>query len=143
MKLAIISTTIHGEKGYLPYDRLAMQSKFSEVRFFIAADLKSPPFNTKMFQCSIEYIDVDTQKKFYCSEPMGWNKIMRRNIALLCAIGSKPDYILTIDDDNIPSDDYFDKWYEIITQPVKRIVTPVNGGYDESYWHNYLEYRLY
>jgi hypothetical protein len=45
MKLAVVSTTVHGEKGYLPFDRLAAASPFSKVSFFIAGDKKSGPFD--------------------------------------------------------------------------------------------------
>ena len=56
MKLAIVSTTINGEKGYLPYDTLASRSKFSEVIFVIAGDTSSKLFNKKKFKCRIEYL---------------------------------------------------------------------------------------
>lgn len=147
MKLAIISTTIHGEKGYLLYDRLAKQSKFTDVRFFIAGDKKSPPFDTSAFLCPIEYLTPKMQEGYASSESIGWGKPARRNIALLKAIESKPDFILTIDDDNIPSEDYFDLWHEVATSPVQRIVVPIKA-IEHAHWHNYLratdaEFEIY
>ncbi len=43
-----------------------------------------------------------------CSEIIGWNSVQRRNLALLAAIQSHPEVIITVDDDNIPiSTEYF------------------------------------
>lgn len=137
MHLAIISTTIRGEKGYLPYDRLAPKSKFSKVSFVISGDLNSSTFDVSKFQSYVAYLDAGAQKKYASSEAIGWNKYARRNIALLRAIELKPDYILTIDDDNIPAGDYFDKWYEVITTPVGLAAQPVKEA--DAHWHNYLE----
>jgi hypothetical protein len=139
MKLAIISTTIHGEKGYLPYDaHLIKHSKFKDVRFFIAGDKKSPPFNVSDFECPVDYITPEMQEVYACSELIGWGKPARRNIALLRAIESKPDFILTIDDDNIPDEDYFDLWYKVVTSPVNKIVVPIKE-IEHEHWHNYLK----
>lgn len=135
MHLAIISTTIRGEAGYLAYDRLAA-GPFSKIRFIIAADLKSPPFDAGKFQNPVEYLDVAAQQKYVSSEPIGWNKIARRNVALLRAIEHTPDYILTIDDDTIPPGDYFQRWYRVLTNPVKRVAAPLETA--DHHWHNYL-----
>lgn len=138
MKLAIVSTTVHGEKGYLPFDGLAKRSEFSEVIFVVSGDKKSPSFNTGLFQCEVEYIEAKAQEKYHCSKPMGWNKIMRRNIALLRAIELKPDFILIIDDDNIPQEDYFNVWYKTITSPVEKLVKAKTAESNRC-WHNYLK----
>lgn len=137
MKLAIISTTIYGEKGYLPFDRLASKSKFSHVSFFIAGDKKSPPFDTSKFMCDVEYLTPSAQGRYASSEAIGWNKPARRNIALLRAMETNPDYILTIDDDNIPSKNYFDQWYRIITTSAKKHVVGITE-IEHAHWHNYL-----
>lgn len=137
MKLAIISTTIYGEKGYLPYDRLAKKSKFDKVSFFIAGDKKSLPFDTSSFVSDIEYLTPEMQGKYSSSEALGWNKPARRNIALLRALESDPDFILTIDDDNTPSEDYFDMWHRVLTTPAQKIVIGVKD-IEHAHWHNYL-----
>lgn len=141
MKLAIISTTIHGEKGYLPFDRLARKSKFSEVFFVIAGDKNAAPFDVSGFECGIEYMRPEDQDRFSSSETIGWRTPRRRPIAWLRAIELKPDYILSIDDDNIPSPDYFDQWYDVLTRPVDKIVVPAESaeeGISRGHWHNYL-----
>jgi len=136
LKLAVVSTTIHGEKGYLAFDRIAAKSPFSEICFVISGDLNSEPFDSSQFNCEVIYLDAASQKKYFCSRPMGWRKIMRRNIALLKAIEKNPDYILIIDDDNIPDEDYFEVWYRTLTTPVEQICLPSNSG--GAHWHNYL-----
>lgn len=138
MYLAIISTTINGEGGYLRYDRLAQKSKFSKINFFIAGDLKSAPFDKSAFSCEVRYLSPKEQERFYCSEAIGWNKIMRRTIALLVALETNPDYILSIDDDNIPPKDYFEKWHKVLTRPVRKIAIPQKKQKEYS-WHNYLK----
>lgn len=136
MKLAIVSTTIHGEKGYLAFDRLAAKSPFSDVCFVISGDLNSKPFNSSQFKCKVEYLDVLVQERYQCSESIGWRTIERRNTALLAAIEKEPDYILIIDDDNIPDEDYFEVWHKVLTTPVGQVC--VSHGSGTAPWHNYL-----
>lgn len=138
MKLGIISTTIHGEKGYLAFDRLARKSKFSEVFFVIAGDKNAAPFDVSGFECGIEYMRPEDQERFSSSGIIGWRTPRRRPIAWLRAIEKKPDYILSIDDDNIPSPDYFDKWHDVLTRPVNKVVVPVKEESGRGCWHNYL-----
>jgi hypothetical protein len=137
MKLAIISTTIYGEKGYLPFDHLAKKSEFDSVNFFIAGDKKSLPFDSSRFTCNIEYLTPEMQGQYASSEAIGWNKPARRNIALLRAMEINPDFILTIDDDNTPSEDYFDLWYRVVTTPAQKLVIGIKD-IEHAHWHNYL-----
>jgi hypothetical protein len=138
MKLAVVSTTISGEKGYLSFDRLAAHCPFEKVTFIISGDKKSKPFDTSRFQCPVEYLDVAAQARFRCSEAIGWNKIMRRNIALLRAMEMEPDFILMIDDDNIPDKNYFKNWHSILNSPINRALENKEG--DEKVWFNYLKW---
>lgn len=138
MKIVIVSTTIHGEKGYIPFDTLAVKSKFSDVVFVIAGDTSSQPFYSEKFACNVEYLQPDDQERFAISELIGWKSPRRRNAAFLRAIELNPDFILTIDDDNIPSPDYFEKWYEVLTQKATKIVEPTKDA-DPVHWHNYLK----
>lgn len=138
MKLCIVSTTINGEKGYLEFDRLAAESAFDPI-FVISGDKKSKPFDIKKFRCPVEYLDVASQGRFHCSEAIGWNKIMRRNTALLRAIELNPDFILMVDDDNLPDQDYFKNWQKVVSQPCTRLLENDTQSID-SVWHNYLAY---
>ena len=138
MKLAIVSTTINGEKGYLPFDKLAAKSKFSEVIFIVAGDTSSKPFDTSKFKCKMEYLLPKDQERFAVSKLIGWRSQRRRNIVFLRALELDPDFILTIDDDNIPSSDYFDKWYDVVTKKATKIVEPIKKV-EPAHWHNYLK----
>lgn len=51
------------------------------------------------------YLHPDVQTQYASSEAIGWRSIQRRNIALLRAMEHNPKYILTVDDDNMPSHD--------------------------------------
>lgn len=137
MKLAIVSTTIQGEKGYLPFDTLAAKSRFSDVTFVIAGDTSSAPFDTSRFTCNVEHLSAQEQERFAVSDIIGWKTPRRRPTAWLRALEMKPDYVLTIDDDNIPPDDYFEKWYDIITSP-KTAIAVASGNEERELWHNYL-----
>ena len=136
MELVIISTTIHGDQGYRDYDKLAAESHFSKITFIISGDLQSPKFNDQGFQCDIEYLDIDDQKNYTCSELIGWKKYARRNIALLRAIELNPDYILMVDDDNRPTPTYFKDWHNVLTNPCLKHVESRNNS--DIIWHNYL-----
>jgi len=89
--------------------------------FFIVGDRKTPHDEVRRFVSSlgnaIYYSDIDQEKLGYsCSEIIGWNKIMRRNIALLEAIKYGADIIVSIDDDNIPLGyDYFEVFKSVLT----------------------------
>jgi hypothetical protein len=138
MNLVIVSTTIHGEKGYLPFDRLAAISPFGKVSFVVSGDKKSRAFDTSSFQCPVEYLDPSAQARFKCSESIGWNKIMRRNIALLRAMEMEPDFILMIDDDNVPHENYFKDWHTVLTSEAARTLESAEGA--RSVWFNYLKW---
>ncbi|MEK7464444.1 MAG: hypothetical protein AAB617_01560 [Patescibacteria group bacterium] len=138
MKLVIVSTTINGEEGYLPYDSLAAKSKFSEVVFVIAGDTTSKPFDDKKFKCKIEYLSPKNQERFEISSLIGWKSQRRRNAAFLRALELNPDFILTIDDDNIPDPDYFESWHNVLTRPVNQVVE-VTKEVVPAPWHNYLK----
>lgn len=137
MKLAIIGTTINGEKGYLPFDELAAKSPFDEVIFVIAGDTHSKPFDVSKFKCRIEYQEPKDQERFAISSVIGWRTPRRRPAAWLRAIELKPDCILSVDDDNFPDPDYFMTWHRVLTEPVTKKIAAVNTAI-KAPWHNYL-----
>jgi hypothetical protein len=118
LKLALITTTI-----YVPRVLRLYRDLSDEVEFFIAGDRKTPHEEVRAFLRNIPnaryYSDADQERLGYrCSSVIGWNKIMRRNIALLEAIKSGADVIVTIDDDNLPIDrHYFDVFRAIFADP--------------------------
>lgn len=136
MKLAIIGTTINGEGGYLPFDDFAAKSPFDEVQFVIAGDTSSRPFDVSKFRCKVEYLEPKDQERFAISSIIGWKTPRRRPVAWLRAIELKPDFILSVDDDNIPASDYFTLWHRVLTRPVHAVISASSGN--EPAWHNYL-----
>lgn len=118
MKVALITTTIYVPKVLELYRNIS-----KDVWFFVAGDRKTPHKETRSFVKklgnAIYYSDEDQEKLGYkSSEIIGWNKIMRRDIALLEAIKHGADIIISIDDDNIPLDDnYFHDFIAILSKP--------------------------
>ena len=137
VKLAVIGTTINGEKGYLPFDELAAKSPFKDVAFVIAGDIHSKPFDVSKFKCRVEYQEPKDQERFAISSIIGWRTPRRRPAAWLRAIELAPDFILSVDDDNIPAPDYFATWYRVLTEPVAREAVAADSAASAA-WHNYL-----
>lgn len=102
MPNAIITTTINS-----PTEALYKFSSLSDWDLIIIGDLKTPH---KEYETSNKwiYIHPEEQEKNYplLSSLIGWNCIQRRNIGLLYAYKNNYDIIATIDDDNIPYENW-------------------------------------
>ena len=138
MRLALITTTIYVPKVLEQYRYLN-----KEVVFFVVGDRNTPHAEVRSFieglGNAVYYSDTDQEKLGYkCSEIIGWNRIMRRNIALLEAIKWGADIIISVDDDNIPlSQEYFSDFIRVLTGPFSGLeVTSVDG------WFNIGEYMI-
>lgn len=105
MKTALITTTVNIPKVLALYARLN-----SEVDIVIAADKKTPPgaeewvYEHCQPKSRVAFLTVEMQQdmEFKSSELIGWNTDSRRNIALLYAVKSGADLIVSVDDDMIP-----------------------------------------
>lgn len=133
IKLGIVSTTIRGDSGYRDWDEAVYESSSFDAKFYVAGDLNSVEFNQNGFKCDLKYLTPEQQSKYECSESIGWKRWARRNIALIEALKDDPDYVLIIDDDNRPLDNYFEKWHALITEKTKSILNV------DSLWFNYLD----
>lgn len=133
IKLGIVSTTIRGDLGYRDWDEAVNKFGLFDARFYIAGDLNSIEFNQNGFHSELKYFSPEQQSKYECSEKIGWRKWARRNIALIEALRDDPDYILIIDDDNRPLENYFQKWHNLITLKAKKLLST------DSLWFNYLD----
>jgi hypothetical protein len=117
MKIVLITTTIN-----IPRVLALYRAHDPNVMFFVAADLNTP---AEAFEfCAEElgecvYLTADQQNRmsYKVREHIPWNSITRRNIALLEAIKWGAELIVTIDDDNIPlgnpyekAPHYFERW---------------------------------
>jgi len=104
-KIALITTTINVPEVLALYRQCDQ-----EVRFFVAGDQKTSKGVAEFVEAlgNARYIAPDEQHRWNCSEPVGWNCIQRRNIAMLEALEWGADIIVSVDDDNIPMDrNYF------------------------------------
>ncbi len=132
MKIVLITTTIHIPDVLIRYRQIDQG-----VTFIITGDKKTPHVKVRALVeglgNAIYYSDTDQDKLGYsCSKIIGWNKIMRRNIALLEAIKLKPDIIISIDDDNLPlGDDYFKSFSSFFANPFSGVM--VNN---DTRWFN-------
>lgn len=118
MKVALITTTI-----YVPEVLRTYRQYGPDVAIFIAGDRQTP--HAAVYALAHEignaiYLsDTDQEKLGYeCSELIGWNRIMRRNLALLEAIRWGAGIVITVDDDNEPlNTDYASRFTELLTYP--------------------------
>ena len=123
MKIVLITTTINVPNVLICYRRID-----PDVTFIIAGDKKTPHTEVralvKRLGNAIYYSDTDQENLGYsCSGIIGWNKIMRRNIALLEATKLKPDIIVSLDDDNLPlGDDYFKEFSSFFVKPFSGVM---------------------
>ncbi|MFC2153935.1 hypothetical protein ACFLRC_00440 [Candidatus Altiarchaeota archaeon] len=130
MKVALITTTIYVPKVLEVYREID-----KKVRFFVTGDKKTPHKETRNLVenlgNAVYYSDKDQEKLGYrSSEIIGWNKIMRRNIALLEAIKYGADIIISIDDDNIPLDEnYFNDFISVLSEPYNGLKVSSDTGW--------------
>lgn len=128
MKTALITTTINVPKVIALYRKLG-----PEVKFFVTGDMKSDSVPTRAYCRDIlgfEFLDVvaQTTLNYKCSELIGWNTVRRRNIALLEALKWGADVIVTIDDDNIPTNPlYFADMLKYFWMPAETPSAWFNG----------------
>jgi hypothetical protein len=136
-KIALITTTIN-----VPLVLKLYRALDGAGEFFIAGDKKSPHDEIRAFlkrevpNANYYSPEDQTARGYACSEIIGWNKIMRRNFALLEAIRSGAEYIVTIDDDNIPLDaNYFQDMLKVLSKPYTGISVNSAKG-----WFNIGQY---
>lgn len=129
MKAAIITTTINVPKVVEVYANLS-----DETEVFISGDKKAPHEEIKAFIAGMDnvtYLDVEAQTAMglKCSDAIGWNSIQRRNVALYAAIASKPDIIVTIDDDNYPCNgEYINDFKRLLSSSYTGLAGTTHGN---------------
>jgi hypothetical protein len=97
----IITTTINK-----PTEATKKFAKLNDWDFLIVGDTKTPHEEYKNYN----YLHPEDQEKLdkTLSDIIGWKSIQRRNMGFLYALKNGYDYIATVDDDNIP----YDNWGE-------------------------------
>ena len=110
MKKYIITTTINSPtEATRKFASIAMRD---EWMFVIIGDTKTPHKDyqalARAFHPYIIYLHPDKQAEMYpeLSEIIGWKTIQRRNIGFVYAYNQGAEIIATVDDDNIPYDNW-------------------------------------
>ena len=122
---AIVTTTI-----YEPTKAMKMFATMEDWNLIVVGDKKTPHDIYENME-GVTYLSPDDQDKICpkLSELIGWNKIMRRNIGFIEAYRLGADLVASIDDDNIP----YDNWGEeiFIGQNIDvDMYLPENGCFD-------------
>jgi hypothetical protein len=159
MKIALCTTTIHVPHA-LKLMRKCSDGRFSNVKFFVVGDEKSPHTQIEVLcdACdsgkswdvpsqsfkhedaymrqhhgNAEYYDVDRQKglNYKCSEAIGWSSLSRRNIAFLEALRWGADIVYAWDNDNVNVDLNHFAHLSVLDRPFNGIkVTGDKGWFD-------------
>ena len=103
MSKFIVITTINK-----PTEATLKFSNKKDWQLIVVGDKKTPHEYYRQLNCI--YLDPEAQQDLYprLSDSIGWNTIQRRNIGLLHAFNLGAEIIATVDDDNIPYDDWGD-----------------------------------
>lgn len=110
VKYAIVTTTINEPTKAL-HRYAAFVSEDDGAKLYIIGDKKTP--HDAYLQLARDYKNVlyytpEDQESLYpeLSEIIGWNSIQRRNLGFIEAYRDGAEYIATVDDDNIPLDNW-------------------------------------
>jgi hypothetical protein len=111
MNLFVITTTINvPTKATLKFCELSEKKDF---KFIVIGDLKTPHElyrNLEKKYNNVTYLSPDEQENLYpeISKLIGWKTIQRRNIGFIYSYLNGAEIVATIDDDNIPYDEWGD-----------------------------------
>ena len=101
MKKFIVTTTINS-----PTEATIKFSQMKDWTLIVVGDLKTPHDEYEKINCI--YLTPEYQEQQYkeLSDSIGWRCIQRRNIGFVEAYRRGADIVATVDDDNIPYDDW-------------------------------------
>jgi len=106
MNVTIVTTTINEPtKATLKFAKIAKDRNW---KFYVVGDTKTPHELYEKLD-GVTYLHPEYQERKYkqLSDSIGWRSIQRRNIGFVEAYHeSGADVIATVDDDNIPYDDW-------------------------------------
>jgi len=143
MKKFIITTTINEPTiATLKFCKIAVEKDWT---FVIVGDTKTPHESYKTLEnTNVIYLSPEQQDQLYpeLSETIGWKSIQRRNIGFVYAYDHGADIVATIDDDNIPYDNWGDDVFvgqeiEIDTYRHKKFMAfdPISPTNHNDLWH--------
>jgi hypothetical protein len=157
MKKFIVTTTINSPTvATLKFIEIAKRDNW---HFVVVGDTKTPHAEYERLDCI--YLHPDNQDLKYpkLSKIIGWKTIQRRNIGFVYAYEHGADVVATVDDDNIPYDNwgtdlYVGKEVEVDYYTNKELLVfdPLSVTNQSNLWHrgfpidllhlkNNIEYR--
>jgi len=155
MKKFIVTTTIN--KPTVATLKFAEISDRDNWIFVIVGDTKTPHDEYEKLVSShknVVYLSPNQQEKLYpeISKLIGWGTIQRRNIGFIYSYHNGADIMSTIDDDNIPYDNWgqnnVGKEIEVdLYEPQLNVFDPLSITRDNYLWHRgypieYLQKRF-
>lgn len=101
MKKYIVTTTINS-----PTEATIKYSQKNDWTLIVVGDTKTPHEEYQKLNCI--YLHPEEQERKYkkLSDTIGWKSIQRRNIGFLEAYNLGADIVATVDDDNIPYENW-------------------------------------
>lgn len=136
MKKFIVTTTIQP-----PTEATIKFSSMEDWKLIVVGDTKTPHEEYKKINCI--YLHPEEQEKKYkeLSDAIGWKSIQRRNVGFVEAYNLGADIIATVDDDNIP----YENWGKNLLvgsevdcdlyQPELDVFDPLSITKDNYVWH--------
>ena len=143
MKKYIVTTTINEPTiATKKFCKIAVEKDFT---FVIVGDAKTPHESyRKLENSNIIYLSPEQQEDLYkeLSDTIGWKSIQRRNIGFVYAYDQGADIIATIDDDNIPYDNWGDNILinkeveiDLFSHKSFNVFDPISPTNHNGLWH--------
>ena len=143
MKKYIITTTINEPTiATKKFCKIAVKKDFI---FVIVGDTKTPHESyRKLENSNVIYLSPEQQEDLYkeLSDTIGWKSIQRRNIGFVYAYDQGADIIATIDDDNIPYDNWGDNILinkeveiDLFSHKTSNVFDPISPTNHNDLWH--------
>lgn len=134
-RVALITTTINVPEMLTLYanDWSINDELDGALDIIVAGDVQTPPETKDLVEgLGGTYIPVDSMlaKRWRTDKHVGHRSIQRRNIALLHAIASGAELIITVDDDNTPSGSYFSRMLEEFNRDTTRVFSAKSGWFN-------------
>jgi len=141
MNKIIVTTTIQP-----PTKATLLYCEKKDWKFIVVGDSKTPHelyFDLEKKYPTFSYLSPEIQEKKYkkLSDLIGWKSIQRRNIGYIEAYKMGAEIIATVDDDNIPYEDWgkdllIDKTVEIdLYEPKTNVFDPLSITQNNQLWH--------
>ena len=143
MKKFIVTTTINEPTiATLKFCKLAVEKDWT---FVVIGDTKTPHKSYKSLENDhVLYLSPEQQEQLYpeLSETIGWKSIQRRNIGFVYAYDQGADIVATVDDDNIPYDNWGDDMFvgqeievDMYEHNSYNVFDPISKTMYKNLWH--------